>query len=224
MEEWRDIEGYEGMYQVSNEGRIKSVGRVVMRNINGKIFPVKVRERIMTPQSGVGMYRYIHLHKGNKDKAFRVHKLVWESFNGKVPDGLEIDHIIPVRNGGTDNLENLRVVTRSENHRNPLTVINRKKALKGRFSGELNPRYGVKVSDETKEKIRMKAIGRKYSEEAKKKMSTPVYQCDEDGNIIKEWYGCAEAARYIGTNKCNIAKASKVGRMFKGFRWIRKET
>lgn len=37
--------------------------------------------------------------------------------------------------------------------------------------GEMNPRYGAKLSDETKEKIRQKALGRKVSEEAKKKIS-----------------------------------------------------
>lgn len=48
------------------------------------------------------------------------YKLVWEAFNGKVPRGMEIDHINRIRND--DRLENLRCVTHKENLNNPLTV------------------------------------------------------------------------------------------------------
>lgn len=223
MEEWKDIEGYEGYYQISNKGRVKSVERTITRNVNGNLFPVKVRERIIILHKDGGMYRTAHLHKDGKTRAIHVHKLVWENFNGRVPDGLEIDHIIPVRNGGTDELENLRVVTRSENHLNPLTVINRSKAMAGKLAGELNPRYGVKLSDETREKIRQKALGRKISDETRKKISIPVYQCDKDGNIIREWLGAAEAAKHIGVNRNTLSKASRKSGMCRGFKWIRKE-
>lgn len=52
------------------------------------------------------------------------HKVVWETFNGKVLDGYEIDHIIPIKNGGTDELSNLRIVTHKENCNNPISIIN----------------------------------------------------------------------------------------------------
>lgn len=49
-----------------------------------------------------------------------AHRLVWEAFNGVIPEGMEIDHINTDR---LDNrLENLRLVTPSENKRNPLTI------------------------------------------------------------------------------------------------------
>lgn len=49
-----------------------------------------------------------------------VHRIIWETFNGEIPDGYQIDHINTIR---TDNrLENLRMVTCKENHNNPLTI------------------------------------------------------------------------------------------------------
>ena len=59
-----------------------------------------------------------------------VHRIIWETFNGEIPDGYEIDHINTIK---TDNrLDNLRLVTPKENKNNPLTLIHLSKAMKGR--------------------------------------------------------------------------------------------
>lgn len=68
-------------------------------------------------QKGNKGYRYISLG----GKLVLKHRLIWEAFNGEIPQGMEIDHIIPVSDGGTDELSNLRLVTSSENKRNPNT-------------------------------------------------------------------------------------------------------
>lgn len=58
------------------------------------------------------------------------HRIVWETFNGQIPDGLEIDHLNTIR---TDNrLENLRVCTKSENMLNPITRKRNSEAQKGK--------------------------------------------------------------------------------------------
>ena len=49
-----------------------------------------------------------------------VHRLIWETFNGEIPEGYEIDHINTIRND--NRLENLRLVTHKENSNNPLTI------------------------------------------------------------------------------------------------------
>ena len=63
-------------------------------------------------------YRYIKVGK----KQILKHRFIWEAFNGNIPSGLEIDHIVPLSDGGSDELSNLRVVTSRENKRNPKTI------------------------------------------------------------------------------------------------------
>lgn len=65
-EEWRDIEGYEGLYQVSNLGRVKS-----LRDKNNK-----ERELILKPKIMRNGYLKVDLCKNGKQKTFTVHRLV----------------------------------------------------------------------------------------------------------------------------------------------------
>lgn len=67
---------------------------------------------------------------------FLEHIIKWEFFNGEIPEGMEIDHIIPVRNGGTNKLDNLRLVTRKENANNPMSIINKSESHKGNTHSE----------------------------------------------------------------------------------------
>ena len=110
MEEFRDIPGYEGMYQVSNEGRVKSLSRV---RSNGSGTYV-TKERILK-QNLVKGYSLITLCKEGKTKSFRVHKLVVIVFLGHTPYGHKevVDHI---NNISTDNrVENLQIISQREN-------------------------------------------------------------------------------------------------------------
>lgn len=69
-EMWKDIEGYEGLYQVSSEGRIKSVERdIIYKNGVKK----HMKERIL--KGGLDRYGYpnVGLSDGNKRKTFLVH-------------------------------------------------------------------------------------------------------------------------------------------------------
>lgn len=112
MEIWKDIPGYEGYYQVSNLGRVKSLNRTVFirENVKG----VK-RERIMkTPVNSQG-YPLVRLTKNGIPKPFKVHRLVAIVFLNHTPCGMNkvVDHI----DGNTKNnhLDNLRIVTQREN-------------------------------------------------------------------------------------------------------------
>lgn len=58
-----------------------------------------------------------------KSKTVLVHRLVWETFNGEIPDGYEIDHIDT--NKENNELKNIRVCTSKENQNNPITLIHR---------------------------------------------------------------------------------------------------
>lgn len=107
QEEWRDIAGYEGLYQVSNYGRVK----------NAKT------GRIMKPKNNGRGYLCLSLHINGKRKFYNIHRLVANAFIPNIENKPEIDHIdCDQSNNRTDNL---RWVTRLENMRNPITVKNR---------------------------------------------------------------------------------------------------
>jgi hypothetical protein len=110
MEEiWKDVVGYEGYYQVSNFGRIKSVDRIV-NHISGR---KRVKGLIMTPKNAGCGYLKVDLSKNNKYKAEYVHRLVLKHFKGEDKLKPEVNH----KNGNkTDNrLDNLEWVDSSEN-------------------------------------------------------------------------------------------------------------
>ena len=113
-EVWKDIPGYEGEYQASNEGRIKSLERkAVSKNwYTGEPFYRTVPERILRPgRYCKGGHVSVILRKGTSGKP--VHQLVMKTFIGEPPSGMEVLHINGVP---TDNhLSNLRYGTRTEN-------------------------------------------------------------------------------------------------------------
>lgn len=95
-------------------------------------------------------YRY-HWYDCTDGKRHHMyeHIVKWEYFNGKIPEGYEIDHIIPISNGGTNKLSNLRCVTHEENLNNPNSFINKSESHKGQTAWN----KGLKWPDEIKEKI-----------------------------------------------------------------------
>jgi hypothetical protein len=99
MEEWRDVVEFEGIYQVSNFGRIRSIK-------TGKIKEHTVHDNDNRP--------YLGLWKNNKQKICRPHKLVMEAFVGLRPQGMECCH----NDGNPQNnhLSNLRWDTSKNNH------------------------------------------------------------------------------------------------------------
>ncbi|WP_204172706.1 NUMOD4 domain-containing protein [Staphylococcus sp. GDY8P72P] len=109
---WKDIEGYEGIYQVSNKGKVKSLKRIILKSDGKKQL---IHERVLQPQdSGHGYYR-VNLYKDKKEKSISVHSLVLETFTNKRVKGRVINHI----DGDKSNnkLINLEWCTPKENTR-----------------------------------------------------------------------------------------------------------
>lgn len=106
MEVWKDVAGYEGLYQVSNLGRVKSI--LFRNNI-----VIKAREKILAQRESNSGYFMVGLHKERKVKQHYVHRLVAEAFLYSDPDAIEVNHI----NGNKhDNrVENLEFCKHSEN-------------------------------------------------------------------------------------------------------------
>jgi NUMOD4 motif/HNH endonuclease len=105
-EEWRPVVGYEGSYEVSNRGRVRSLDGFTQHGH-------RMKGRVLKPWlTSPRPYPCITL--GHKDKRY-IHKLVLESFVGPCPPGMEVLH---ENDDPSDNrLENLRWDCRSENIR-----------------------------------------------------------------------------------------------------------
>lgn len=94
---FKSIKGFEGHYEVSNFGKVKSLKNGV--------------ERIM---SAAGKrYKTIVLYKDGKAKCFSLHNLVWTTFVGPVPEGYEINHMD--ENPSNNRLDNLNLLTHKQN-------------------------------------------------------------------------------------------------------------
>ena len=109
-EEWRDVVGYEGRYQVSSMGRVKSLERKFIDKIGRERY---VKECFLKPGADRGGYLRVGLCDGEKRKTFKVHRLVCEAFHENPDNKPQVNHINEIK---TDNrASNLEWATAREN-------------------------------------------------------------------------------------------------------------
>lgn len=112
---WKPVVGYDGVYEVSNFGRVKNVGLTCVRYKS---------ETILKQHTIKGGYLGLYLSKNGKRKFFLVHRLVYEAFIGKLPkfehkgkghgnETWEVNH--KDENKTNNNVENLELVTKTQN-------------------------------------------------------------------------------------------------------------
>ncbi len=109
---WKDVPDYEGFYQVSNLGRVRSLERKVL-DTTGKFQFFK--QKVLKHENEPSGYCRVRLSKRGKVKNIRVHQLVAMAFLGHKPNGhkLVVDHI---NNNKFDNrVENLQLISVREN-------------------------------------------------------------------------------------------------------------
>lgn len=81
IEVWKDIKGYEGLYQVSNYGRVKSLDHIVTQKAKGNgTLSRLVRGRVLKTGRDKDGYCLIALSKNGKVRGFKVHRLVADAF------------------------------------------------------------------------------------------------------------------------------------------------
>lgn len=163
-ERWVPVKGYEGRYEVSSAGRVRSL----QRQIRGRYDNLRTLVgRVMSPASGTRHYPKVFLYRGDGTSQGRlVHRLVAAAFIGECPPGYTVNHIDGVKTNNA--VENLEYLTNAENishgHRtglitpppplfgasNPNTVLNTTKAaiikrrlLDGEKCGPLAREFGV---------------------------------------------------------------------------------
>ena len=123
MEEiWKDIPGYEGLYQVSNLGRVKSLPHWIQRRnvLTGGVSKVLTPEKILKPQPQKSGHLDVKLGT-HPAKHHRIHRLVMLAFCGPCPPGMEVCHndSDPTNN----RLDNLRYDTRSGNKVDSVKIL-----------------------------------------------------------------------------------------------------
>lgn len=120
VEEWRWIKGYEGLYEVSNLGNIRSWIKAGGGGTTMRSSP-RIRKHYIRKDG----YHYI----GLIDKSYQVHRLVAEAFIPNPENKPQVDHIDT--DPSNNRVDNLKWATQSENNLNPITRKRRSEVLKG---------------------------------------------------------------------------------------------
>lgn len=118
MEVWKDVIGYEGIYQVSNTGEVKRIG--TYKNQHGKEW---TSNKILKPATKSNGYMFVGLSKDNKVSSKHIHRLVAEAFIPNPFNKPTVNH----KDGNKSNntVENLEWVTYLENNMHSIKVLKR---------------------------------------------------------------------------------------------------
>lgn len=130
-------------------------------------------------------YTYVTIN----GKQMLRHRLIWEAFNGEIPTDLEIDHIIPLSQGGTDELSNLRLSTHQENCNNKNSKSTYKASNKGKgIVKESFDRIGHLLTEEEKKEYKHQWYCKNRDKEIKRTRKWYYENRDKRLKQMREWY------------------------------------
>lgn len=110
IEQWKDIPGYEGLYQISTFGRVRSMTRTQMTSTG---FTQTIQERIMKSGLNKDGYRQAILSRSGIATTYRICRIVAKVFITEINGKTVVNHINGDR--GNDNMNNLEWCTQSYN-------------------------------------------------------------------------------------------------------------
>lgn len=148
-EVWKEITGFEGLYEISNIGRVRSLDRWVEYEHLGASRRKFLKGRLLRESIGTTGYLMVSLCKNSRPKPFAVHRLVALAFvDGQSRERNHVDHI----DGDKLNncAENLRWCTNRENHNFELA---RNRNSKGQKESEICRRNLVQVHESKQKPI-----------------------------------------------------------------------
>ncbi|MCH9728406.1 MAG: NUMOD4 motif-containing HNH endonuclease [Actinomycetia bacterium] len=113
--EWAAIPGYEGIYEVSSAGDVRSLTRIVTHRHRGRTHQQSIQGKRLSPALRPDGHLIVCLNKSGQRRMWLVHRLVMLGFVGTCPEGHEVCH----NNGepADNRLANLRYGTQSDNSR-----------------------------------------------------------------------------------------------------------
>lgn len=220
MEEWKAIDGYEGCYEVSNYGRVKSLERVVER-CDGRM--LTIRERILAPVFNDDGYVQCKLNKNGKSKTVGVHCLVARAF---IPNPDNLEDVNHKNFNRTDNhVSNLEWKTHGDNVR--YSIEAKRHFCTRDLTGANNPNYKNDTlknfyAEHPEERMKL-ARPRGQNGRAKK-----VMMIDLDGNAdeFSCLLDCAEGVVHRLELNCKprsiyyqISLAAQSGELYKGLKF-----
>lgn len=174
-ERWKGIDGFEGKYEISTNGRVRSIERMAKSKWGT---PMPVHSRFLMQSFNSNGYKRVYLFDGSIRECKMVHILVAKAFILNIENKPCVDHINGDR---SDNrVENLRWCTHKENCNFALAKENKSKALRG----EKAPWYG------------------KFG--AHHVTSKAVSQYTADGSYVRTYGSIREASRETGIKPKNI--------------------
>ena len=177
-EVWKDIEGYEGYYQISNMGRVKSLERTVWNK--GRGCYITVSEKIRKGRDNGHGYLQVSLCKEGKVRYPLVHVLVATAFLENIDNLPEVNH--KDENKYNNCVENLEYCSKLYNINYGTGIKRRAKKQKGR--------------KQTEEHIKKRV----------EKLSKPVFSVDKESGLIMYWESIIEAERCTSIDSSSITK------------------
>lgn len=195
MEIWKDIKGYEGLYQISNLGNVKSLKRKVYAGRGRTRWQL---ERILSNNKTNGRgYKLTCLGKEGKEKNFYIHRLVAEAF---ISDKTTFKSM-PEENRNEIDLDKLEVNHKDENKAN--NNVNNLEWCTAKYNSAYN---GLHIRNGLKNR------NNKYSER--------ILQLDDNNNIIKEYPSIKEASRCLNVSYQAISDCLRgIQKHSAGYRW-----
>lgn len=196
-EEWRSVCGFEGLYEVSSTGKIRSLDRYVNSRNNSREFKKGVTMKAQINHKG---YMTVVLHKENKPYSKTVHRIVAEAFLENKNNLPQINH--KDTNKTNNNASNLEWISNYDNMQHAI-------------------KHGCYKNAFTE---KTKAAVLRNQKNAVQKLRKPVTQCDRYGNKIRDYKSITEAGTALGISSSHIGLCCKGKRAFcGGFKWKYKE-
>lgn len=197
MEKWKDVVGYEGMYQVSNFGNIKSLNRISLNNRS-------LKGRLLSQRTDKDGYKIVTLFKNGVRVDMKVHRCVASAFISNPCNYPEVNH--KDESKANNNVSNLEWCTSKYN----ANYGTRSKKISAANKG--CPRPYMKGANNY-------FYGKHYCGELSPS-SKVVLKCDTGGNVLDRYTCTREAAEAVGCSQSAISMGCLGKRKtVKGYTW-----